>query len=1396
VRDGDDSMCKYDVFLSHNSREKPAVEVLAHRLIDEAGLQPFLDKWHLVPGEPWQEAIEEALEQSDTVAVFVGPSGTSPWHNEEMRAALDNAVRTRDEYRVIPVLLPGATEASVARFLARRTWVDFRSGLDDVEAFQRLVAGIKGEATVSGTYELPDEPAPYRGLLHFEAEQAAFFFGREADTQQLIEKLGKHTFVAVIGASGSGKSSLVRAGLLPALADDALPTSHKWYTLVFTPGGQPLRVLAEQLATLVPPADRLKTADELTERLANRIDGLRTAATTLLARSPSPGSGGGWGRGDQPLFLVIDQFEEIFTLYQDGPERCRAQAEQFIANLVDAVQRGDHRIRVLITLRADFLDRCLAFPQLKNLLQDRQMLLGPLDEPALRDAIVRPAQVVGAFFEKGLVSTILRDLQAQPGALPLLQHALYELWRARRGPWLTLDAYETSGGVSGALQRRAQVTYDALTPEQQALARSIFLRLTALGEGMSDTRRRVSRAELYPAGVDPAQVDAVLQALSGPQARLVVADEQTVEVTHEALIQQWDKLRNWLEADRASLRTHRRLTEAASEWNRNDYDESYLYHGARLAEAEEWAEAHADDMNPMENEFLEASVEAREAERIAGRQRVQRVIAGLVIGLIVISAVAVFAWGRSQLAEQRRVDAENAKTAAQAESTRAINAEGTAQAEATRAIAAEGTAVAEATIARSREIAAVAATQLEVDAERSLLLAIEAIQEAYTVQAEDILRRSLIESRVRVRLPGHTGYYQGLAWSTDGTQLAIISANSRVQLWDTIQLRPTTTLHSDYGRMSSIAWSPNGVYLAAASQEGVVWLWNIQTSEVLDTIAGYEESVNDLTWSPDSQRLAAGGCAMEQEQGHKCLEGGILIWDVLQNIEPIQLGGLECEDNIFGCAVEDLAWSPHGEHLAAGLGDGTLRLWETATGNRTAVLNMDSIIYSVAWSPNGQQLASLGLNGVVRVWNIKTENIDRTMFAHTSHVSNKAVRIAWNPDGEWLAFNGQDYKVRLWNLDTGQVVLLTGHTDDIKGLAWSPDGQQLASASLDGSVRLWDVDFGHSLTVLSKGLGYPVDTVTWSPQGTQLAFSYYGLELWNVDTEEWTTIPGTRSPRAIAWDPSGTQLAFASRDDIIHVWDVVDSRELFSLEGHSDSVLDIAWNPDGTLLASVSGDHTMRIWDTTSGKEVKTVHGSEEHGNAPGSVAWSSDGMFLAFSLQEPIMWIWSLGEDEGIPMDIPEDEIVHDLAWSPDDTKIASASGEVHVWDVATGEKLFSLATPYSRPLEGAYSVAWSPDGNQLACGYHDGIIHLWDISAKKSIMSLAGHTEKVLSLAWSPDGKRLASGSQDFSARIYYTDIQDLIDIARQQISWRIFPNGDREQRQLTPEERYLYLGESLLP
>jgi hypothetical protein len=615
----------YDVFLSHSGEDKQAIEMIARRLRQEAGLNPFLDKWHLTPGKPWQREIEDALERSACTAVFFGLGREGPWRNEELQMALTLAVRTRDDYRVIPVLLPGGNPEQVQGFLQLRTWVDFRPGLDTAEPFHRLVAGIRGQPLASESYSLPDNPAPYRGLLRFEREHAGFFFGRESEIGRTIEKLTRSRFLAIVGASGSGKSSLARAGLLSRLEQDAIPGSRAWHTLIVLPGSSPLRALADQLSTLAPIEHRQQKADELAGRLLERVDGLRTAASNLLA-----------GRSET-LLLLVDQFEELFTHGREATAERRRAAARFIDNICDAATAGDGAVRVVITLRADFVAPCLEVPRLRGLLEEGQVLLGNLDEPALREAILLPAQRVGAFLEQGLINLILRDVSSQPAVLPLLEHALFELWLARKGPWLTLEAYERNQGVAGALHRRAQQAYGALRSDQQAIARNIFLRLTTLDAGAPRTRRRAQRSELYPADSDRETVDTVIAALSGAQARLIVADQDTIEIAHEALLEHWGTLRQWIEESRDALWVHRRLTNQAIEWDRLSRNAAQVYDAARLIEVKrKWA-ALRDSVSAVEKDFVRASWDEHAR---AGRGRVFWGLVLLAAGLTINALLA------------------------------------------------------------------------------------------------------------------------------------------------------------------------------------------------------------------------------------------------------------------------------------------------------------------------------------------------------------------------------------------------------------------------------------------------------------------------------------------------------------------------------------------------------------------------------------------------------------------------------------------------------------------------------------------------------------------------------------------------------------------------------------
>ncbi|MCP4284684.1 MAG: TIR domain-containing protein [Gammaproteobacteria bacterium] len=1367
-------MSKFDVFLSYNRDDKDAVNILHDRLRQQ-GINPFLDNWNLIPGDPRQEGLEQALASSVTVAVFVGPSGIQQWNNAQMRVAIENAVRTRDEYRVIPVLLPEASEDSMDGFLGLRVWVDFRPGLDDTEAIERLVAGIKGEVIVGGAYTLPDEPTPYRGLLRFEEEQSRFFFGREQDCRELVEKLNHNNFVAIVGASGSGKSSLVRAGLIPVLKKGGLPDSRHWRYLICTPGRQPVGNLAIELTKLAKPPYRPKLLEELPDFLATSTDRLHKAALSLL------------GQNDRSLLLVVDQFEELFTMCppkEIGEDTCRNQAEHFVATLADAAQHSDGRIRVVIVLRGDFMDRCLSIATLRDLLQNRQLLLGPLSKASLREAIARPAKEVGAYFEKELVSTILRDVSTQPGALPLLQHVLYELWRAREGPWLTYQAYRTSGGVSGALQRRAQATYNALTPKQQEIARNIFLRLTTLGEGVSDTRRQVDRSELSLTGVAPNQVETVLQILSGPNARLVVVDKQSkVEVTHEALIQQWDTLQSWLEADRQALRLHRHLTQTAQEWARLEHESGELYRGGRLAQAEEWAQSHGNALNDLEQEFLETSIAERERvaqEREAQHQRELETAQKLAKEA---EARRQAEAERAQEAEARADEQQSAASSLRRLATWLAVAGGTAillailagwfgvlsSRNADRAIASESTVQAmldEALTSRSVNLAALANSNLNKDPELSILLAIEAITPTYTTMAEDALRRALHASRAGLTLTDHKA------------------------------------------PLNSVAYSPNEVHLASADNDGVVKIWVALSGQVVQSWSAHAAPIRSINFNQDGTLLATAGD-----------DQTAIVWDSTSGQSLLRLSG-------HTGPINSVAFSPDGKQLATASSDMTARLWDLTAGPDQAPLVLgdhSDEVNDLAFSPDGTRVATVSSDKQVRVWNITTGELLLTLSGHERKINGVAFSPCLNaetPENEcqlYLATGSQDKAIKIWDVNSGGQLLSTWFDPStVYSMIFSPDGKYLATASADRTAKVWDLTSGEALLTLA-GHSEPVYDVAFSlaDDGLHLATASTDktIKIWNLGNDKETLSGHAAWANRVVFSPDGNSLVSTSVDGTARVWDVVSRQSIKILDSHQDKVPVpvAAFNPAGTRLATTSFDGTIKIWDTTSWAEVHTI----DVGARVGDVAYSHDGTRLAATSFDSKVRVWNSNSWETITTLDPEGEVFsvvfspdgklivtggHDqatvwmtesgefvrtlpvktgnifqMAFNPNiETQLVTSSGAgrttAKVWDITTGNLLYTLDKGHTAQVN---SLAFNPQGNQLATASSDKTVMLWNAGAgsEQTPLALPEHAHQVGGVTFSPDGKYLAAAIGDGTVRLHYLDIDDLLAEARLRLSrgWR---------------------------
>lgn len=688
---------------------------------------------------------------------------------------------------------------------------------------------------------------PYKGLNYFDEADTDLFVGREALTTRLTNRLfsstldgskNKMRFLAVVGASGSGKSSLVRAGLIPALRWNK--ASADWSIHILTPTAHPLGSLASSLTD--ENASVLSTAT-LMDDLSRDSRSLQIFTKRKLGSENYP-----------RLLLVIDQFEELFTL-------CRSEEERtaFIDNLLTASSEADGPLVVIITLRADFYVHCANYIQLREALAQNQEYIGAMSDDELLRAIEEPARRGRWEFEPGLIDLLLHDVGHEPGALPLLSHALLETWQRRRSRTMTLSGYTSSGGVRGAIAETAEAVFiDQFTHEQQSIARRIFLRLTELGDetASGDTRRRATFSELILKPEEKESTQNVLRALA--DARLIITNAESAEVAHEALIREWPTLRGWLEDNREGLRLHRHLTESAQEWAALDHEADILYRGARLTQTYEWAIAHEEELNALEREFLAASNELREreaSERDAQRQRE-------------LEAAQKLAEVEGQRAEEQALNARQLSKRAKyltGAFVIALFMAFTALFFGSQARQTAVTAQNERRIASARELAASSLNNLELDPELSILLALQAVSTTRTVngtvlpEAEEALHRSIIASPLRLSLTGHNAWVFGAAFSPDGKRLATIGRDGTTIVWDAMTgkevLRlPGTTIPSDNRTAQRIVYSPDGSLLAACDNN-TVKIYAAESGKLIQTLSGHEAEVVAVAFSPDGKHL-------------------------------------------------------------------------------------------------------------------------------------------------------------------------------------------------------------------------------------------------------------------------------------------------------------------------------------------------------------------------------------------------------------------------------------------------------------------------------------------------------------------------------------------------------------
>ena len=1181
--------------------------------------------------------------------------------------------------------------------------------------------GAPPEQTVRPPSERSRSPArrdvcPYRGLRMFEEDDADLFFGRSADVSRLLERLEARRFLAVAGPSGSGKSSLVRAGLVPALRRGALPGSDTWQVRVFRPGTVPLKALARELVQLEPELDE----EAIVEQLLDDEDTLHHLVEAVGRDDPQVSR----------LVLVVDQLEEVFSLCED-----EAQRHAFLAALVAASTTPQGDTMVIVTLRADYYPRLAEHPRLADLASAAQFLVAPMDEVGLADAIEGPARAVGLRVEDGLTETILRDLARRPGSLPLLGHCLLELWERRADGTLTLAAYLAAGGVSSALAQRADAVYLGLSVDQQAVARQVLLRLTQPGEGADDTRRRVAFSELLTDLAQRERVEGVVARLT--EARLLTTggpptEERWVEVSHEALIREWPRLHRWVEDDRAGLRIHRRLTAAATEWERLDRDEGALYRGAQLAEAAGWAERHPGFANPVERAFLEGSLAAEDAQRRHRRHRLQLVAASLAIGLVVASALAVTASvQRSEAQEQQR-------------------------------------------LALSRGVAAEAVNQLSIEPGLGLTLAIEAVEIATTREAVAALRHALITPHPRLEVAGGR---RDFALDPTGRHLAVGAEDGTVRVWELGSGELLATLGGHAGPVWVTSFSPDGRRLVTTDEAGA-YLWDVADGARRHHLP-HETSVFGVAWDPDGGQVVTAGLADVIHVWDTGSGGQVATLAAPATVSFVRLApdgrtllawsavdpqlfvlDLETGDEIavldaHGAAAVDARVSPDGRHaISVGL-DATARLWTLPDGEEVAVVegfadrvwvgrfssdgslaiigdslgtvrvvevpsgrtrfelaaHADAVV-GAAFSPDDTVAVTVSLDGTALVWDIADgQPRDVLPLNGAAALGIETSSVLFTPDGQQVLTRAAT--VQAWDVPPGPDLELQGHERLVGTLALSPDGGLLATGSADGTLRLWNVDDGEPLQVLELP-GSAMSAASFSSDGSQLvtanpfqaAVSDHGIPptIWDVATgRQHATLPvpaptGPPCPQVcqtnvVTHSPDDDLLATAGQEGVVRLWDAHSGEPAGALEPVDGQLRDLEFSPDGRWLAGAAWQR-VPIWDTDTGEVVHELA-------APGmAVAFDPSGDRLAVAGDDGITTIWAPAPGRLVG-ELRHASSVADVVWSRDGRFLLTAAGDgAHLWDVGSQQRIQQFGV-----YGGAHAVAFTPD-DAIVTGAADGTV------------------------------------------------------------------------------------------
>ncbi|MBD2778138.1 CHAT domain-containing protein [Iningainema tapete] len=1135
-------------------------------------------------------------------------------------------------------------------------------------------------------------PSPYRGLFAFTEVDAHLFFGREQFQTELVLAVKKKPLVAVVGASGSGKSSVVFAGLVPQLRQDP---NIKWHIVSFRPGFNPIEALARAIAPIPlsqPPAENA-FQDALhpnhnTHRIAElELEIALKQDQKVLYRIIEKLVQQNYGTR---LVLIVDQFEELYTLCAES------ERQPFLDALLTACSAP--AFTLIITLRADFFGHALSYRSFSDALQGAVLNLGPMSSEELRNAIEKPAAQMQVGLEKELTNTLINAVEEQSGSLPLLEFALTQLWSKQQSGLLTHQAYKEIGTVEEALANHAEAVYAQLDEANRARAQRVLMQLVRLGEETEPTRRLATRDE-----VKKENWDLVTHLAS---TRLVVTNcnsrgEETVEIVHEALIRSWGRLEQWIQTDGEFRRWQEQLRTAMRTWEKSNHDEGALLRGKPLADAEYWQTKRQEELSSGERSFILASQAQRDREIKKHLLRRQLTISGLSAGLVLALTLAAVAWWQSHKANIREIQALSTSS--------------------------------EALFASNKRLDAL----IEAIKAKQKIKTLGGVDTEIQTRVESVLRRAIYGAVEYNRLSGHSDQVYAVAFSPTplnsggyGGIIATASGDKTVKLWKSDgTLLTTLNDHSD--KVYAVAFSPDSQMIATGSGDNTVKLWK-RDGTLLRTLNGHSDSVYGVAFSRDGNIIATGsgdntvklwkpdGTLLGTLNGHSEKVSAVAFspdgntiasasWD--KKVKLWKLDGTLLTTINHNDRVSAVAFSPDGNTIASASLDKKVKLWKPDGTELTTLNGHSGEVYAVAFSPDGQTIASAGWDRAIKLWQRDGSELTTLINSHDATIWG----VAFSSDGRMIASASKDQTVKLWKWNHTLLTTLNGHSTRVTTVTFSPDGKTIASASLDKKVKLWKPD-GTLLTTINGHSG--VWGVAFSPDGQTIASANLDktVKLWKRDGTLLATLNGHNGyVNAVAFSHDGQMIASASDDHKVKLWNR-NGTLLTTLDGHTSEVWGVTFSPDGQIIVSTSRDNTVKLWKR-DGTLLRTLNNH----NAPVSaVVFTPQGNIFATASEDKTVKLWQ--RDGTLLRTLNgHSASVWGVAFSPDGKMIASASGDktVKLWRASDG----TLLTTLNGHNDAVWGVAFSPDGKTIASASEDRTVLVWDLDHVISIDQLLSY-------------------------------------------------------------------------